>query len=339
MRKKQRKRYIPIPKSLKILQKQIRKAIAKKNRRYHHRNQRWGQETEKKTFFKIKFNENLYLSDKKEQVFAKINSAKDVTDVSFSFSDVKKVDVGSMLYIKAFVDYKKALGHTVKISCSETNTKMRQILQHMKLRDYNLGVTFSDIKCWTVKEWYGNAKDNYGKVLMQEILPTVLEGKFPSSEFSRIASGLHELLANCSEHAYTEDCNFKGYYLIAGEYENTSIGKSNEFSFCIIDMGQGFRSSLHKNSVFQNVISTFGISSDEYLIEAAVKGKFNADTTKTKGRGTGLPAVRKSVEMVKGSLHIYSDAGTYLFNNNIERVKKRTNDIIGSIITVSLPIN
>ena len=339
MHKRRKRRCSLISKSYKIQRKQIRRAKAKKNWKYHHKKQLIQGARGNEYIYSIRFSGNLYLADAKEHFFTKINPAKNASSVAFSFSDVKSVDVGSMLYIKAFVDYKKAQRCNVKISCSEKNRKMRQILQHMKLRDYGLSISCNDIRCWTVREWHGNDRENYGKVLMREILPAVLKGKFPSSEFSRIASGLHELLSNCSEHAYSEDYSFKGYYLIAGEYENTNSEKSNEFSFCIIDMGQGFRSSLHKNSKFQNIISSFGIYSDEHLIEAAVNGKFNADTTKTQGRGTGLPAVRRSVETVNGSLHIYSDAGTYMFNNRHEAVRKRTNDIIGSIITVNLPIN
>ncbi len=339
MHKRRKRRCSLISKSYKIQRKQIRRAKAKKNWKYHHKKQIIQGARGNEYIYSIRFSGNLYLADAKEHFFTKINPAKNASSVAFSFSDVKSVDVGSMLYIKAFVDYKKAQRCNVKISCSEKNRKMRQILQHMKLRDYGLNITFNDIKCWTVKEWHGNDRVNYGKVLIREILPTVLEGKFPSNEFSRIASSLHELLSNCSEHAYTIHDEFRGYYLIAGEYENIEKGKSNTFSFCIIDMGQGFRASLHKNSMFLKVISSLGFLSDELLIESAVKGKFNADTSKTQGRGTGLPAVRRSVETVKGSLHIYSDAGTYMFNNRHEVSKKRSNGIIGSIITVSLPIN
>lgn len=244
-----------------------------------------------------------------------------------------------MLYIKAFIDYKTKLGGYIKISCSPQNVKMRQILQHMKLKDYGINITYSDIKCWNVREWHESSHENYGKVLMEEILPSVLENKFPSKEFSRIASGLNELLSNCSEHAYNDEDLFKGYYLIAGEYDNMDTGKSNEFSFCIIDMGQGFRASLHKNSGFNKFFGDIGILSDEKLIKEAVDSRFNANKVKNSGRGTGLPAVKKSVEIVNGGLHIYSDAGTYMLNADKERLKKRMYDIIGSIITVNLPIN
>lgn len=339
MTKKRRKRHILLSRSFKIHRKQIRRAVSKKNWKYHHKKQIIHGRTEKKTVLKIKFSGNMYLADSKEHFFKKINPAKDASSVAFSFSDVKNVDVGSMLYIKAFVDYKKAQRCNVKISCSEKNRKMRQILQHMKLRDYGLNITFNDIKCWTVREWDENAHENYGKVLMNEILPVVLENKFPSEEFSSIASGLNELLSNCSEHAYTEHDLFKGYYLIAGEYDNIETGKSNEFSFCIIDMGQGFRSSLHKNTKFMKIIRDFGLFSDENLIKEAVDSNFNANKDKNSGRGTGLPAVKKSVEIVNGGLHIYSDTGTYMLRSGKERLVSRSCNIIGSIIMVSLPIN
>lgn len=339
MARKNRKTHIYISQAQKKNKSNIKRAIAKKNWWYHNKARiiRESQHTEH--FVTIKFSHHLYLASQDEQLFKKIKSVKNQPAVNFSFSNVKSVDVGSMLYIKAFIDYKIKKGDSVKVSCVSDNSKMRQILQHMGLKDYGMSITYSDIKCWNVREWHENTHENYGKVLMTEILPAVLENKFPSKEFSRIAMGLNELLSNCSEHAYTEDDLFKGYYLIAGEYDNIETGKSNEFSFCIIDMGQGFRSSLHKNTGFQKFIGDFGILADEKLIKEAVDSRFNANKEKNSGRGTGLPAVKKSVETVKGGLHIYSDRGTYMLNAGTERLKSRKCDIIGSIITVNLPIN
>lgn len=337
MRKKKKKTYIFISRFNKIKRKQIRRAIAKKNWRYHHRIIR--NLDNENNAFSVKFSGNLYLDDNKEHLFDKLSSAEKAPVVKLSFSNVRQVDIGSMLYIKAFCDFKRSQNHVVEISCLAKNRKMQQILQHMKLKDYGLGITFDDIKCWTVLEWHGNTKENYGKVLMQKILPSVLKDKIPSNEFSRIASGLHELLSNCSEHAYNDYDDFKGYYLIAGEYNNENTGRSNEFTFCIIDMGQGFRASLRQNSLMKKLLFNFGTNTDKDLLKAAVEGKFNADISKNSGRGTGLPAVRKNVDLINGSLSIYSDNGTYIRRHGAERLKNRRNAIIGSIITVTLPIN
>ncbi len=339
MTKKRNQKHFYVSRSEKKNLKSIRKAIAKKNWWYHNKVRLIRECKDAVHLETIKFSNNLYLASSDEQIFKKIKTAENLSAVRFSFSNVKSVDVGSMLYIKAFIDYKTKNGDCIEISCSSENLKMRQILQHMGLKDYGLNITFKDIKCWNIREWHENTHENYGKVLMTEILPTVLEDKFPSEEFSRIASGLNELLSNCSEHAYTESDSFKGYYLIAGEYDNVETGKSNEFSFCIIDMGQGFRTSLHKNTGFNKFFGNIGILPDEKLIKEAVDSRFNANKEKNSGRGTGLPAVKKSVEMIKGGLHIYSDTGTYMLNAGTERLRSRSCSIIGSIITVSLPIN
>ena len=336
---KHRKKKRLISKSEKQRRKELRRATKRKNWWYHHKWQIIADATGRVRPSIIRFTKTVHLLASDETIFQKINEAENKECVCFKFSAVQNIDVGSMLYVKAFIDKKKAEGVDVRVSCSKQNSKMRQILQHMKLKNYNLRITYNDIRCWTVKEWYEYSKENYVKVLMKEILPNVLKGKIPNENFANIASSLTELLANCSEHAYLEGDDFKGYYLIAGEYENMVQGKSNEFSFCILDMGQGFRDSLHKNTQFTNFIKQFGILSDDKIIKAAVEGKFNANTDKTAGRGTGLPDVKKKVESINGSLHIYSNKGTYLYNNGSETLKMRKHAVIGSIITVTLPIN
>lgn len=336
---KHRKNKRLISKSEKQRRKELRRATKRKNWWYHHKRRVIADATGRARLHIIQLPKSVYLLTPDEKIFQIINEAENKERICFKFSTVQNIDVGSMLYIKAFIDKKKAEGVDVRVSCAKQNSKMRQILQHMKLKNYNLHITYNDIRCWTVKEWHGYSEENYVKVFMEETLPNVLEGKIPNENFAGIASSLTELLANCSEHAYLKGDNFKGYFLIAGEYENIIHGKSNGFSFCILDMGQGFRGSLHKNTQFNNVIKQLGILSDDKIIKAAVEGKFNANTDKTAGRGTGLPDVKKKVESINGSLHIYSNKGTYLYNNGNETLKMRNYAVIGSIITVTLPIN
>lgn len=282
-----------------------------------------------------RFPRDLYLRDESEELFEIINSVQNKSSVWFNFSNVKNISVGSALYIKAYIDSHKKK-QKIRISCSPKNEKMREILQHMQLKNYDLKIKHKDISCWTFREWTKNKPENYGRILMEEIFPKILKDRITSEKFSEIASGLHEVIANCAEHAYLDTDEFTGYYFIAGEYENRD-GKSNKFTFCIIDMGQGFRASLRKNSLFSGVYNKLRLETDEYLIKAAVDGLFNADSDDKSGRGTGLPAVKENVQSIGGTLNISSGCGCFSFDTN-ERLFHRKNATIGSIITVNLPI-
>lgn len=311
-------------------EKELRKAIAKKNKKLHNHFK-----SENSIQYKtIRFPQNLYLRE--EILFEKINSAINLTAVKLNFSQVRTISVGSALYIKAYVDSHQNQ-QIIKITCSPKNRKMREILQHVELKNYHIPITHKDIKCWIFKQWNKNCSENYGKIMNEEVLPKVLANRGYSDRFADIASNLHELLYNCSEHAYEDSDSFTGYYFIAGEYENNK-GKSNKFTFCVIDMGQGFRASLRKNSLFSEIKEKLNIESDKELLKAAVDGKFNANPDKNSGRGTGLPAVKDTVKSIKGVLNICSGKGYYSFDG-IEKLYNRENEIIGSIITVNLPIN
>lgn len=311
----------------------LRKAIKIYNKKMHPRKRIFGDNLH---YCILKFPERLYLGDKSEVLFELINSVQNETAVWFNFSRVKHISVGSALYIKAYIDSHKR-NQAIRISCSKDNQKMREVLQHMKLKDYELQIKHKDINCWTFREWTKNNPENYGKVLMEEIFPKILKNRIASDKFSEIASGLHEVISNCAEHAYLETDQFTGYYFIAGEYEN-SDGKSNKFTFCIIDMGQGFRASLGKNNLFSEIKNKLRLETDADLITAAVNGRFNADPNDNSGRGTGLPAVKENVQSIGGTLNISSGFGAFSYDTE-ERQYNRKNATIGSIITVNLPIS
>jgi len=288
---------------------------------------------------KIKFPKKLYLESRKEEIFYFISKAEKIDNPILDFSQVEQIDIGSALYIKAFYDFLYNAGGKPIIICSPKNHKMRQILQHIGVADYGLRITFNDIKCWAVRVWHTKAAINYGQVLHQEILPGVLDGKIPSAEFSRIASNLQELLLNCNEHAYIEKDTFTNFYLIGGEYQ-TDSKKSNTFSFCILDYGQGFKSSLRKNTFFDKLKSRFNPNSDSELLRAATQGIFNANKRKHSGRGTGLPAVAENVKLIGGTLYIYSDKGSFVIQaKEEEKLRDRKYLTKGSIIEVILPIS
>lgn len=313
--------------------KDIKRATRKRNKRLHNIK---GRIKERVTYSIVRFPRDLYIEDSSEILIRKINEISTKNNVRFNFSQVKNISVSSALYIKAYIDSHKDL-QNIKISCRESNLKMREILQHMELKNYGLNISHKDISCWTFRQWTKNNPENYSKIFMEEVFPKVLQNRVVSEMFSEIASGLHELLANCCEHAYMDGDIFTRYYFIAGEYENDN-GRSNEFTFCIIDMGQGFRASLQRNNMFAKIIELFGLEQDKDLIKAAVEGRFNANPNKNSGRGTGLPDVKKKVKLINGVLKIYSDCGTFESNKNRDNCYERKNPIIGSMITVSLPI-
>ena len=227
---------------------------------------------------------------------------------------------------------------------SSQNRKMRQILQHVGIKNYNIKkITYPDIKCWYIKSWKKNAEINIGKIIIEEILPHVFKDRVSSDEFKDITPSLIEILSNCSEHAYLEHDKYKNYYLIAGEYEN-SYGKSNSFTFCIIDRGQGFRSSLAKNKnnffveIFKNLQSS---EHDSDLLKAAINGE---DTSKEgggklAGRGTGLSNVVENIRTIGGSFCVYSDRGSYKVSQYKDTPRERKIPIKGAIIEMILPIN
>lgn len=291
----------------------------------------------------VKFPENLYLADACGNIFSLIAEAEGKDDVILDFSQTKRIDIGSAVYIKAFVDNQNNNGKKCQIECLSTNRKMREILQHVNIKNYGLNITYPDIKCWEVRIWQKGDKVNYGGVMMKEILPKVLKNKIPSNEFSDIAASLQEILSNCSEHAYSENDEYKNYYLIAGEYENL-YKKSNLFTFCIVDRGQGFRASLEKKSFFYRLQASLGLKTDSDLLRAAVEGRMTSvkGGGEIAGRGTGLSYAVESIRNIGGSFYAYSDKGYYeirrQIDENIEK-KERKFAIKGSIIEMMLPIN
>ena len=290
---------------------------------------------------KIIFCENLFLESDDEKIFKYINSIENIQNPTLDFSGTKNIDVGSALYIKAYCDYLKHIAKDFKIYCSPKNQKMRQILQHLEIYNYNLKITHKDVNCWVLKKWDSEHRENYGKVMMEEILPNVLKDKIPSKEFSKIAGSLHELLANCSEHAYTDEYILKNYYLIAGEYK-TQYGSSNRFSFCILDIGQGFKKSISNYGKFNQFLDIIGKNQqpDSTLLKKTIEGTFNANKDKRSGRGTGLSEVAKNVKIIEGCLYLYSDKGCFnIINGNQENLRERKAPLKGSIIEIILPIS
>jgi len=288
----------------------------------------------------VKFPERLYLASDNEVIFALVEKIEKKENIVLDFSTTIAIDIGSSIYIKAFIDHLKYEKKKYKILCSPKNKKMRQILTHIKAYDFNMKITYSDIKCWEVRTWYKNDNVNYGKVMMEEILPKVLNGKIASENFSYIASSLQEILSNCSEHAYIKNDEYKSYYLIAGEYENTYT-KSNSFAFCILDRGQGFRSSLEKNGLIETIFERFKKKPDSDVLKAAINGRFasKAGGGKLAGRGTGLANVVENIKRINGQAYVYSDKGYYEVNRQEDKSRERKIHIKGSIIAMILPIN
>jgi len=279
-----------------------------------------------------------------EDIFLLVEEAESKQKVILDFSNTRYVDVGSMCYIRAFVDYLNDVGKEYKIECLSKNRKMRQILQHVGIKDYNLkNITYPDIKCWYIKSWKKNAEINIGKIIIEEILPYVLKGRVSSDKFKDITPSLIEILSNCSEHAYLEHDKYKNYYLIAGEYENESHKKSGTFAFSIVDLGQGFRSSLEKKKHLIKVI--FNIDKDSELLQQAITGKISSKRGggKDAGRGTGLTSVMEYIKDIGGMLYAYSDKGLYkLYRERSGKVRTINEDrrtkMKGSIIEIGLPI-
>ncbi len=156
IRKKNRK----IRKKKKISQQRIRRQslktikIAQKRKNKHLRNKK-RKVSDHVKWSVIKFSKELYIDDPSEELIRKINEISPTDNIRLNFSAVQKISVSSALYIKAYVDSRKEL-QNIKISCSKNNKKMREILQHMKLKNYNLRISHKDIKCWSFKQWSKN---------------------------------------------------------------------------------------------------------------------------------------------------------------------------------------
>ena len=291
----------------------------------------------------IRFPRELFLEKNNgEDIFALIEGALNKEYAILDFSDTKCVDIGSMCYIRAFVDYLQYIGKKYCIECLYKNRKMRQILQHVGIKDYKFAnITYADIKCWYVRAWKKHCNEvNIGKEIMEKILPRVLENRIPSSEFENITPSLIEILSNCAEHAYLDDDEYNNYYLIAGEYENANHKRSGTFAFSIVDLGQGFRSSLEKKH------SLFKSDEDSKLLEGAINGKLTSKIGggKDSGRGTGLLSVLDYIKDIGGSLHAYSDKGFYKLYRLDDGQKDtfsrdRKTKMKGSIIEIGLPIS
>ena len=289
----------------------------------------------------IKFPRELFLEKNSgDDFFALIEEALNKSHVILDFSHTRFVDIGSMCYIRAFVDYLQYIGKKYCIECLSKNRKMRQILQHVGIKDYKfMNITYTDIKCWDVRSWKKHSSVNIGQVIIEEILPKVLKDRISSDEFKNITPSLIEILSNCAEHAYLEDDKYNNYYLIAGEYENTNNKRSGTFAFSIVDLGQGFRSSLENKHNF------FKSDKDSKLLEKAINGEVTSKIGggKDSGRGTGLLSVLNYINDIGGSLHAYSDKGFYkLYRLDDGRKdtfsKDRKTRMLGSIIEFGLPI-
>ena len=286
----------------------------------------------------VTFPQNLSIAE--GIVFSLIETAEEKDNIALDFSRTKNIDIGSAIYVKAFVDSLKDRGYKYQVVCLAKNKKMRQILQHIGIKNYGIAITHSDIKCWEIRSWHKNDKVNYGKVMMEDILPRVLKDKSVSAQFSDIAASLQELLSNCAEHAYIETDQYKNYYLIAGEYTR-EYDKSNMFTFCIIDRGQGFRATLEKKGSFKRLIENFISAPDANLLKAAVEGKFTSKKGggETAGRGTGLSNVAEGIKDINGYLCVYSDKGWYaITRKKEEHLSDGKTKIKGSVIEMGLPI-
>lgn len=291
----------------------------------------------------IRFPERLFLDQNGyDGVFSLMKEIEDKDFVVLDFSETKYVDIGSICYIRAFMDYIKNEKKGHKVKCWYQNKKMRQILQHVGIKDYKFrNITYPDIKCWYVRVWKKDDQINMGKEIMENILPKVLNNRIMSDEFKNITPSLIEILSNCSEHAYPEEDKYNSYYLIAGEYENINHERSGDFGFAVVDLGQGFRSSLKKR---HNILV---VDDDSKLLEDAINGKITSKEGggKDLGRGTGLLSVLNYIKRIGGSLHAYSDKGlyeVYRSNNSGDGMmsfrKDRKVRMKGSIIEIGLPL-
>lgn len=313
-----------------------RKQKAKLERKIHNKELEKHNELVSRRKDIIRFPRELFLEKNNgEDVFALMAKALTEKYVILDFSDTRYVDIGSMCYILAFINYLKSKRKGYKIECISDNKKMRQILHHVDIKKYNLtNITYADIKCWYVRSWEKHDNDvNIGKEIMEKILPKVLKNRIPSSEFENITPSLIEMLSNCAEHAYSEDDEYNTYYLIAGEYENTNHKRSGTFAFSIVDLGQGFRSSLEKEHGFS------GNDEDSNLLSAAINGEMTSETGggKDYGRGAGLISVLDYIKKIGGSLHAYSDKGFYkLCRLDAVSIDRKTK-MKGSIIEIGLP--
>lgn len=269
-----------------------------------------------------------------------LNEASNVTDskqeIVFSFRKTESITISAGIYLRAFFDYLKKLQNPFRIICPDSNSKIREVLQHLGIKSYGMNIKHEDIKCWKVLDWDLNKEPpNFSKILMEEILPDVLEnGKIrPSKEFGEIATALQEVLANCTEHAYNKDEQYSQYYMIAGKHPAPG---NNGFAFSVVDRGQGFRESMQKQKKWFNRL--LPSQNDTEVIKKATQGA-SASGEKNTGRGTGLQTVIEKISLIKGEVMIISRCGRYTSPAQNKSKEPLNTDTKGTIITMMLPIN
>jgi len=266
-----------------------------------------------------------------DYILSKVSEIENAEKPIISFNYVSGITIHAAIYLKAFYDYQVIMKNPPSIACCSGNSKVRKILQYIKIKNYGLPIDQEDILCWSINCWDLNRETpQFGRILMVDIFPKFLTNIIPSENFSDIASALQEILTNCVEHAYDKGI-FKKYYLFAGKYPT-----SGNFTFCVFDRGIGFKESLKRQPLkFSQLLMN---ASDSELIRAAVRGQSGAGS-KADGRGRGLESVLEKVKAMDGQFHIYSGNGYYSYRNHKEITKDRPVYLDGAFLAMHIPIS
>ena len=191
---------------------------------------------------------------------------------------------------------------------------------------------YSDITCWSV---YVLDKEtqrllDLGRELNDTILPNCSSAnKRIEAIFKDLRSVISESVYNCAEHAYPEFCvGFSKWYLGIGEYPDT-----NKYSFCVYDMGQGFKASMEANSIWRIVQGSLSTESD--WIQRAVSGVSGVEQGKKLGRGQGLKTAVELITNNSGQIEIISGRGYY--KSTIHNHNDRQVELVGSMISFYVP--
>lgn len=242
-------------------------------------------------------------------------------------SDIEKLDVGSLIYLKYVVyDIKERKKKNITLNFKSPKNK------ELKKKIYNSGfVTYSKKRFYMQKakensknyltiEDNDNFKIQRGFKLDPELIRKILLFIDSKKDGAKkiLYPIIHEMMENTILHAYgeTEKPEYKDWYFF-------SEHNPKEIKFIFLDTGQGIVETAKKK--WFDIFKIFNKESD--ILKEVLLGKHRTQTNKS-FRGKGLPHIYEEAENNNIlNLKIISNKACFNLNNNNDLKK----DLVGTL--------
>lgn len=262
--------------------------------------------------------------------------------VCIDFSATKEVIAGGMLLLFSELVRLKDIYPSAVMRCiPPKSNKVAEVLQHLKifgLLNYESSVVpkRADVVTWRTASSSSVDGEQIGTVLESyKVLQRVQE--------KELFRGATEAVMNAVNHAYTEARGDdlpppaeEKWWMFCREDEESLV-------MAVCDLGIGIPRSLpkkHLDELIREAMRKFSgglVRDDAKLIQAAME--INRTRTDKRGRGKGLPDLKKIIDKAGGSLRIFSNRGMLKYENGVYRRKNYDKSIKGTLILWKIPLS